>query len=387
MLVEKDILYPGTYLLPDGRRVSYTPADVRNALIQGRRMLANRLAVPVIYEHDLDAGPVPLSLAATGPDWPASFARKCLGHTVGYELRNGVLWATADIPNRRDVDRWRACRFASPRIDRGVRDPLGNYYPGAVVSHLAVTPRPVQMGQQPVMLSAAGRRTETVFLSMSFREANVAEEKDGDKGKKDDVGGGEIGRIVAALATMGVNMPDSVTDAGSLAMALEVLAAAGVSANGPADGDLDDLDNGSATAPASAPVMMSAQQKKANDTIIAGYRKQLVGRVQKIIKHGLRLRLIDGPTGSALTRRATGANLSLTAAGDLARNELLIEVDTLERAIRNAARSAGGPEPEMLSTTETVPTPTLGGDDPEKQKRIAAAGAAMEARRTGKQPA
>lgn len=368
MIVWKDIFRPGKYLLPDGREVEFTAQHIHTALKNGRRMLANRQAVPAIFEHDWSAAPVPLSAVSGRPNWPETFAKKTLGHVLQYEIRTDeglpVLWAKHDVPNESDAKRWRACRFASVRLDWDADDSKGNRYPGVSVQHVAVTPRPIQVEQLPVKLSTKdyGR---TVYLSMGSRK--MAEENSEKTGGTEDKGGAGssdsavFGRVTAALAAMGKSLPDSVTDWNGLATALEVMAANdGGSGGDPLEEDEDDLGG---TNTANPPVMMSAQQRAAEARLVAVERNQLHQRATRATAALVKRGLLSAESANKFTRNFTTVSLSFTPAGEVKKNDLIVQLETYEQLAANF-RKAGGQAGVNLSQTTTVPAPAIGKRDP-----------------------
>lgn len=385
--VEKDVLRPGTYKLRDGSTHTFTAQDVRACAANGRRMMDAGEAVPLIWEHDLDAVPIPLEnllASVDNPrDWTASFAKNCFGHIAGFKLvdEDGVpvLYSVNEVYKAEDAEKWKAARFCSPRIDRDYMDGQGRIFPGASVTHLAATPKPVQTNQFPVMLSATPgssrvpfRGTTTIFLSADGDKPMADPKKDDADGGKPEGKSGVESRLKNVLAQLGHTIPDSATDMETICISLEALAANGGAAGGTVDdGDGDDFNpdnpdggDGMATAgtgdttPASAPMMMS---------VMNAYRKQLGDRVQKIAKRGMAVGVIDGVYARDLERKVTGAQLSLTKAGDLQRSELVQEIDTVERLVNNAWTAAKGKPgkrgtgPVNLSRTAGVQLPNPNG--------------------------
>lgn len=375
MKVWKDILIPGKYTLPDGREMEYTPADTRNAFRQGRRMLRDGLAVPVIFEHDFAAVPVPLSYAGMNPDWPSSFAKNAIGNIERYQLRGNVLWSLSDIPDPDAARQWARCRYASPRIDRDFRASNGKLYSGPVVSHLAVTPKPVQWDQAPVMLSR-GVRNVPVFLSLSYRSGAMADPKKTDDDTEGAGADGAMTKTIDLLGQLGFNIPESVTDTAGLNMALEVLVAnqgeaAATDAGDDEDYDPDEGNTEATSAAANNPVMMSEQAKKGEAKVIAGHRGDLKRRAERVTRRLMSAGLMDGPTANELVRKVTGANLSLTTDGDVARNNVITELEAYESIAKKKAAGKGNRnEAEFLSDTAGVKTPHLGaGASPEGIER------------------
>lgn len=141
---EKDVLYPGTYHLGDGRVVTYTRDDVVHMAQRTKDMVAAGLAIPVCWEHQDDA--VPLSAA----ELRARRARFNLGFLAkGRVSPGGFLEAVLDVPLADDAQRLPAVRFISPEIRRDWIDGSGRLWPGLSITHLAATARPVQHKQQP----------------------------------------------------------------------------------------------------------------------------------------------------------------------------------------------------------------------------------------------
>jgi hypothetical protein len=370
MKVWKDILCPGKYTLPDGRVVEYTAADCRNAYRQGQRMLSDGLAVPVILEHDFAAVPVELSYAAMNPEWPSSFARNAIGHVEGYQLRGNVLWSLNEIPDDEAARQWKRCRYASPRIDRDFEASNGKVYSGPVVSHLAVTPKPVQWDQAPVMLSRKVRNAP-VFLSLSYRSGAMADESETTTETEGNAGG-SVTKLKDLLSQAGFPMPDGVNDLDAICIALEaqVMVKDGGSMEDD-DMDMDDTEgntDATTTANNNPSVMMSAQVKKAEGKVMAAVKGDLKRRAERVSARLMSAGLMDRPTATELIREVTGANLSLTDAGDVARNTAITKLEAYESIAKakKLGRAKGGNDAEFLSATAAVTTPHLGrGTSPE----------------------
>jgi hypothetical protein len=383
MIVRKDIFRPGKYRLPDGREFEFTANDVQRAHANGVAMLRNRFAVPTIYEHDLTAKPAMLSDSASKPDWPESFARKAIGHVTSFGLRREegvpVLWTEHEIPDEQDVQQWRKARFASPCLDRNVTDSKGNRYPGLSVLHVAVTPRPIQVEQLPIQLSTT-HYGSPICLSMEYLE--MADENDDKKSgngsrnnsKGGDSGGGEFTRIRDALSTMGHTLPDSVTDWSGLATALEVLAANGGAGGGDDPGDDFGGDGtGSETTTSNPPVMMSAQQRKAEERLVAVERRSLATRAESATRTLVSRGLMTSDQAKKFVGRFGAINLSFTESGEVAKNDVLAQLESYEQIASNAKRQKG--QTIDLSNTVSMGQPQINQRDPklteERQKAAA----------------
>lgn len=376
MIVRKDIFRPGTYHLPDGRKMTFTNKDVLNAHANGLAMLRNSFSVPTIYEHDENAMPVPLSNAQAKPDWPESFARKAVGYVTGfgvkYENRVPVLWTEHEIPDPKDAEQWKKARFASPYIHWDAKDSKGNTYPGASVSHVAITPRPIQIEQRPVQLSTTGY-TAPVFLSMEYLK--MADENDDKGGSGDGASGGEFSRIKDALSSMGHTLPDSVMDWGGLATALEVLAANGGDSSPMDDMDEDEMGGDMAqTAPANPPVMMSAQQMKINERLVAAERRALTERAEKATRVLVSRAMLTSDQARKFVGRFNSVNLSFAADGNLSRNDAITQLETYEQLAGNVRRTKA---PVNLSGTVAMAAPDIGQRDPKTVEERQQAATAM----------
>ena len=428
--VEKDVLRPGTYRLRDGSSHTYTAADIRTAAVNGRAMLAQGNAVPLIWEHDIEAVPVPLQTllhSVKNPRaWSAGFARNCFGHTEDFDVREEtggpVLYMRNQVYKPEDAARWKAARFCSPRLDRNYCDGDGTVYPGVSVTHLAATPKPIQTNQFPVMLSADAkpipyRGSVTVFLS-NAEEIKMAKDKTDDDA--DDVvendddaavvvdppadtgdsGSKGIQRLKAALNSIGVTLPDTASSMADICLSIESIAAHGINVDGGDDDDFADDDVGAMagapadTAPSNAPAMMSQiDTTAAGKAIVNAHRKQLIARVELLSKRGMQCGVIDGPYAKELLRKVQGANLSLTAEGDFVRTGITDEIATVEHLVNNAWKgSRRGPGNKRrtvnLSTLGVVSIPNPSGlsDTAQAAAVVAARDEAMK-RLTGHLPA
>ncbi len=117
-----------------------------------------------------------------------------------------------------------------------------------------------------------------------------------------------------------------------------------------------------ATANNNPSVMMSAQAKKGEAKVIAGVKKDLTRRAERVCRTLMSNGLMDRPTAQELIRGLSGANLSLTEAGDVARNDLITKLETYESIAKKKVLKAKGDtgDAEFLSTTGVVQTPHLG---------------------------
>jgi hypothetical protein len=371
MTVHKDLLRPGVYTLPNRVKWTCSPGDVRNACVVGNRMLghADALAPPLIWEHDwnAEAAPVRVLLSAMAGErrreWAAGYASNVFGHPTRFYLKDEggrpVLWSE----NRIKPDagrRFEAARFVSPRIDHDYTAGDGTHWPGATVHHIAATPRPVQLGQLPVMLSGligAGRSRKSFLINRVYLGGNpMADEKD-----KDGDGGADAGvkRLLTSLANFGINLPDGVNSVEDLALAIDTLAAN--NAGGATGGDEDPLDDLDAAPGDAAPAgaMMS--------DVAANHRKRLVARLKKIEGHAVKRHIQTAPQlrqlEADLTRVPEPALLSDLAGRQPDRNSAVARLVAVENALREAIRpgsTRAHGQAVQLSDLDPKPAPQLG---------------------------
>lgn len=144
MLIEKEVIRPGTYWYRDEqsglpRKLVVTPELTKYWHDQGNAMLSAGLTVPVPYEHDFTAHPMT----------PKDKLLNNAGEVKQYVLKKGdVLYSTVDVQDP-DVKNkiGRSIRWTSPWINTFM-DGDGKEWKN-VISHLALTTRPRVMKQEP----------------------------------------------------------------------------------------------------------------------------------------------------------------------------------------------------------------------------------------------
>lgn len=383
--IPKDVLYPGTYHLPDGRVWTCTAADVRRCVVNGNRMLkAGNVAAPVIWEHDLESNPVPFDvllsqLGVHAREWRADFAKHTFGYAGRYwlEERNGgpVAMALLAIPDDADAAQLKRTRFVSPRVNRDYTDFHGRLFPGMSIGHVAATPFPVQDAQRPVMLGGLppgpGRSRSSVFLSLDFLEGlTMADDNKGGKGDDKGGDGGAMKRILSALAMLDVNVPDGVelNDLPSLALVLETVAAnRGTANNTPTDLDtLPDDDGGaeSAVTPAMLSGLSGVARTAVLETVKQG-RADLTARLQRVERRAVETGLVTVPEVKAMHAsfgKMTDAVLLSVLGEGGKKHASVMRLELIEKHLKvQPQRSAAGKNrPVNLSGTDAIPRPRLG---------------------------
>ena len=142
MLIEKEIIGPGTYWYADTaglpRKFVATPEFTKYLHDQGNNMLSLGLTVPVPFEHDFDAHPMT----------PKDKLLNNAGEVKEYRLKDNVLFGVVDV---QDPDAKRkighSIRWTSPWIN-SFTDGDGRKW-NNVISHLALTTRPRITKQAP----------------------------------------------------------------------------------------------------------------------------------------------------------------------------------------------------------------------------------------------
>jgi hypothetical protein len=136
MLVEKEVIRPGTYFYKDEktglpRKLVVTPELTKYWHDQGNSMIGLGLTVPVPYEHDFSAHPMT----------PKEQLLNNAGEVKQYSLKGDTLFSTVDVQDP-DVKSkiGRSIRWTSPWIN-SFTDGSGKEWRN-VISHLALTTRP-----------------------------------------------------------------------------------------------------------------------------------------------------------------------------------------------------------------------------------------------------
>lgn len=143
MLVEKEIIAPGTYWYVDEATGLPRKLDVTSDLTkywhdEGSKMLSAGLTIPVPFEHDFSAHPMT----------PKDKLLNNAGEIKEYRLRDNILFGVIDVQDP-DVKRkiGHSIRWTSPWIN-SFTDGDGRKW-NNVISHLALTTRPRVTKQAP----------------------------------------------------------------------------------------------------------------------------------------------------------------------------------------------------------------------------------------------
>ncbi len=274
---EKDILRVGNWHLPDGRVFRATPERVRHLGQRLSEMLQAGLQIPLAFEHQEATGPMTADEAAAAL---RAKVQRTLGHAMSAKLDEDgeTILGLFEVPVDADGDSLLRNRFVSPEVVQNFRDGNGRVWPGESISHVAVTPRPVQHRQSAAVEVAAlshGRRLRyPVRLSwdayqptrLSSEDAPVNAKTDADLAGEDLAGRtmatpaepekAELQEAIEALAGVGLHLPKG-TDRDNILHA--IIAAARTAAGGEDEDQDQDEDQGAGAEPVEiqTPYLMS----------------------------------------------------------------------------------------------------------------------------------
>lgn len=171
MLVEKEVIAPGTYWYLDQetgapRRLDVSPSDTRYWRDQGAAMLSSGLTVPVPCEHDFNAHPMtPAEKLKNNAGWVRGYALKDIDDPKRGKVKD-ALFAQVEVLDPDIAKKLpRTIRWTSPWFN-SFTDGSGKRWEN-VISHLALTTRPRVSAQQPFPSIAAA-------LSMAQADARKA---------------------------------------------------------------------------------------------------------------------------------------------------------------------------------------------------------------------
>lgn len=394
---KKDCLYVGDWHLPDGRVFS-CDGPLRDSLARrARDMLAAGLHIPLAWEHQDDAYPL------SEDERRANRARFNLGFLKDAAVAGGALEIVADVPGEDDARRLPSVKFVSPEIRWDWRDGTGRVWEGPSITHVAVTPRPVQHAQQPFRPVELSFDSPPVRLSLDgyTRAVRMADDTDiavadtdtGDEGFEglEDEGGeagmdgaGKLADILAVLSELGLVLPDDTTPsnlldrlhAAALTMRHHATNGNDTAAGGNGGDQLPGEPSGGAAAQPQMvqpqmPMGMSmtevhqlkAQLDRANKTLLAKERSDLLSRVAALHRSGRVTREIHDD----LSGRLGKVQLSLGKDGGLAPNPVTAEIAAYEKLPAGCVM----PAHVQLSDYAREPRMVLDPESEEEKKAVA----------------
>ncbi len=394
----KDVLYPGAYFVPDGkggrRKVTFSREDVRRLGERMKEMLAAGLQIPLAAEHQDKAKP--LTAEERKADWVKKLT---LGWAEEAALApEGFLSTKVEVPVAEEARRMPAVRFVSPEIVEDWVDGNGRKWPGPSITHLAVTPRPVQHRQKPfqplqmscLRLSLGDYAGEDDMADDTDKPDKPAESEPEPTGGKFDLE--DLRKI---LKDDGYGVPDHVREPQPF---LEHLHTAALSKKAMIDklledeGDDDSMDtegeevNGNGVeppaepAPGDGPIVMSLaghrftitprkaagkprkgpsganKGKPQSDPRAARLEAALLGKERDTLKGRIgglyRSGRVTKPIHDRLLRDASTVRLSLDEGGKLQGNTVLAKVEAYEELAEGSAWPSEGALPEGVRSVD-----------------------------------
>lgn len=369
--VWKDILYPGRWHLRDGRTFECSQSDLSHYTRRMKDMIAAGLPIPLSWEHQASVKP-------GNPDEArAERTKLTLGHTSAVRDSAGILETRLEVPDAADAKKLPAVRFVSPFIEWDFVDGSGKKWDGPSITHIAVTPRPIQHTQrafgEPAALSLtpgakaaqtcnrATRNAKPVALSLSDYEGPMDDDekkkpKDGDgdgivnedtpdEAPADDAGGlngpedksAEIAEVVQLLAPHKIVLGEGISSIDDFFQRLK----AALHTKGAHDGTGVEGDpNNPQTQAMATEVSMSLEKnwqtraERAESKLIDLEHASLLRRIKSLRESGK----IAKPLADKLENQAKSVSLSLDpSTGAVNVLPLLSKVEAYEELPKNAA--------------------------------------------------
>ncbi len=316
-----ELLKPGPWVVgrnSDGslRKHTFTPDYVKGVLSRTVAMQAAGIPIPVCWEHQDGQKPRQLSR----DEWVSEKAKGTAGwaEKLYNQKSKSTGFVDVEVPDETDASKAKTLRFCSPEI-ANFTDGSGKEW-GEVITHIALTPKPAQVGQEPVLqLSGESWQVSGPVMRLARDSEDGSDEYESDPpqkkkkkgppkgddssdddGDSDDMdgegmGSGDIYRICEALRSTGMFIPDQVKDAAGLEIA--ILSNAGNPQQ--SDMGLEEISPAMSGAGGGAtPMMMSDEATKRLSTLEArntqleavvfnGKKADLTKRLSRLLKHGL----------------------------------------------------------------------------------------------------
>lgn len=382
----KDTLYPGTVHVPRGagqppRVYEFTDKEIAAAAKSLNAKVKAGYKIPVCWEHDEAANPLPLSDAAKRSKSTFSWAEE-------YRVDpDGVLQVRIDGTDPDDEKQLPKTRFVSPMLDWDWVDSQGNLWPGMTIKHIAVTPRPRQQMQKPFGKNtfdpagtSAKKSPGAIALSMDHyytgakrrKGVAMADEIDDTEGAEADAGAegaeaqpagdaGAFSEIMEMLAADNTHMPEDTTPENFLD---RLRAALHQKIKGGGDlvpGEGTDPNDPNAMPPGvsvgqTPPVGMSLAEKQSVARAQTIERKNLHSTVQTLLAKGK----ITAEIAGKLKKEVEEIGLSFAADGSLRQNAVTIKLNAYDDLPAAAAHAKGIKRQVALSQVDAIDSPYAG---------------------------
>lgn len=420
----KDVLWLGKWTTPDGRSLTVRRPDLQTVVANGRKMLAENLGIPWCWDHQPDAMPVEMSHSVYAhTDRRANFTRNVITpKTVAFEVRQGengpAVFAGFDTDglSKDEVEQIKRAGNVSCRIDRGFWDARGKgrKYDGLSISHIAVTPKPLEPNQGPFFMSALRCADESFFLGYGTM-AKENGEPDGDEPTNVETAPANddtmdpvdlevadepaiepavevppvaevpppppavdplVQSVMGSLAALGIPLPadGSITDLGGLNLALKIAVSMGAKATA---GEDNMNCTGGDTTTANPPMLMSqsAMAQKYPDRV-DNDRRNLKSQINLLFKQGK----INGPIRDAMLQEFESFEMSYSGSRLCVRG-LLSAVQQLKKLVPVGTFLGRGKSFDMSQTTQVNPPDSLVADNKKAQEDADAAALREQIRR------
>lgn len=393
--VWKDILYPGRWHLPDGRTFDCSASDLTHFTGRMRDMMQAGLSIPLSWEHQASVKP------GNADEARAERTKLTLGHTKQARSDAGFLETELEVPDAADAKKLPAVRFVSPYIEWDFVDGTGKKWEGPSITHIAVTPRPIQHTQRPFAMSHTGagsrnltqpicmvdhagaRNSYPIALSLSDYKGpsmpddvmdddetpNPKATKTGDDDTEGEGGtpppaddqAGDVAEVVDLLAQHKIILGDGVTMENffdRLKAALHTKAAHdGTGEGGP--------NNPETQAQATEVAMshgtpdfnaMKARAERAEAKLIKAEHASLLSRIKNLSQTGRIAKTLH----DSLLKQANAVSLSLDSDGAVAGSPIIYKVEAYEALPANSAFPVDTKNAQEVAPPTELTTPAVG---------------------------
>lgn len=362
----KDVLYVGKWHPPGREPVEFKPDDLAHYARRVKDMLAAGLQIPLSWEHQDEAKPM------TEADRKAAKAKHTLGWAKQAELHpDGYLTVVTEVPNEEDGKKLPAVRFISPEIVHDWKDGTGKVWPGPSITHLAVTPRPVQHKQQPFQkLGFSALRLSLADLRLAEddnydgKDTGQANDQNSQNGESKPKPAGHLGNLIKELTDVGLVLPADTTP-DNLIERLMTAVMTMKAAKKEAKEDEEPYPGTQPPQEAKQTMQMSMEERvKATEARLLGMETAgLRDRIEALFTTGR----VSKPIRDKLLEDLGKQQLRLSATGDLEPNPVVYRVESYE------ALEAGAAFPTRLSHeggVREVPPPPGTWGAPQTQKEV-----------------
>lgn len=314
----KDVLRPATLHPRNSGPQKFDPARIQRLTNRMQEMIAAKVPIPLAWEHQPDANPVPMSL----PDAAAHRSKHHITYLSGAQIDgDGKFQTVFDVEDAAEAAQIKKVKYVSPKIVTDFKDGTGRVWPGESIVHVAVTPRPVDHLQDPVReVPVAFSHYTDGALYLSLGDLEMADETE----TTVEGGGGaddKFKKAVSALADYGLVLAADVTAETFWDHIITAVETKKATENPTEPGD--DLENAEIPVDPGRTVAMS---HAANDRLITLERADLVRRINRLAT----TKRVPKPTADALRKEAETIQLSLSDAGTVIDPLLLAKIAAYE---------------------------------------------------------